>query len=221
MKQVLAFTAMTYENEIASVNGRNGYLITDAGKPVASLKDKPFDFPATMSLAGAGYLLIANSADLITKGFDLTSLLMIVASLTLATFSVILFRRQRKTVAKNNQEWRNFALGHEPQGLWEFSYPESAGPKAKLIQSILGARMMFRKMIHSTSIPMSNEAIDAQVVSLIKEISNSPEDEIHEVLTEQAHTFCKLAVTQMSFYAPLITFHDEMEKEFQENSKES
>lgn len=220
LKQVMAFTAMTYENEISRVNGRNGYLITPTGQRVDELKQKPSSFtPVIIAFTGGVYLMASNAIMLFSNGYNTPSLLTCIAAFLMAAFAVNLFLKDLKLFAEFKKTMQGFALGHEPQDLWNFEYSQGSSEKARLVRSILGARMLYRKMIASTAIPLDNAVIDARAVHLVKELTASKDNEIHEAIMEEAGFFCRQAVTQMSFYAPLISFQDEIEKEFADKKK--
>jgi hypothetical protein len=215
LKQVMAFCAMTYETEINRVNGRTGYLIAPDGQQVGKIKQKKIAYaPAGMVCTVGLYLIGMNSIHLINNGYHTGNVLAIVTAIAMTCFSVVLFRRDRKLFASFKQAMEEYALGHEPAALWDFEYSQGSDEKGNLIRSLLGARMCVRKMISSTAIPMDNDVVDARITYLIKEITNSKTGEIHEVILEEAQFFCRQAVTQMNFYAPLINFQDAVEKEF-------
>lgn len=220
LKQVMAFTAITYQSEIERINGRNGYLIASNGQRVDQMKPKSLSFaPAVLGFGGGVFIFSANGVLLADNGLNSQSILAVVAAITLSVISVVLFRQHLKLFSKYEKNAKDYALGHEPEGLWDFEYTREAGQKRNLIKSILGARMLVRKMISSTSIPMSNEAVDVRVTHLVKEITKSKEGEVHEALIEEAEFFCKQSVTQMNFYAPLVTFQDSIEQELREKQR--
>ena len=218
LKQVMAFSAMTYEKEISRAHGRNGYLIAQNGQRVDQLKRKPLSFlPVALTFSSGFYLVGSNIAALASNGYNIGNILAVIMAGLMSAFAVVLFRRDQMAFKFFKKTMRNYALGHEPEGLWNFEYAQGSGEKGEMIRGILGARMIFRKMIASTSIPMDNDSIDARVTHLVKEITNSPEGEIHEVISEEVGFLCRQAVTQLNFYAPLISFQDEVEKEFMQN----
>lgn len=220
LKQVMAFTAITYQTEIERINGRNGYLIASNGQRVDQMKPKILSFaPAALGFSGGLFLLCANSAVIAENGYSLQNAVIIGTSIIMSVLSSVLFLRYLNLFRSYTLNAQNYALGHEPKDLWGFDYVRHSSRRGNLIKSILGARMLVRKMISSTAIPMSNEAVDARVTHLIKEISKSKDDEIHETLIEEAEFFCKQAVTQMNFYAPLVSFQDEIEQEFREQQR--
>lgn len=220
LKQVMAFTAMTYESEIKPIHGRNGYLIASNGQRVDRMKPKLLPFaPAGVGCLGGIFLFALNGASISENGYSTQNGLAIVMSLALSATAVILFRRHLNLFTSYEKNAQDYALGHEPEGLWGFDYTVEPGGRLNLIKSLLGARMLVRKMISSTSIPMSNESIDSRVTHLVKEITKSKEGEIHEALIEEAEFFCKQSVTQMNFYAPLVNFQDSVEQELREKQR--
>lgn len=219
LKQVMAFTAMTYETEIKQINGRQGYLQASNGQLVHQLKHNYMSFaPAVVAFSGGVYLMTANIVDIVSKGFNTASVLAVLTAVFLAVVSVLLFRRYLSIFADYKKNCRDYALGHEPEALWDFKYSQGNNQQAHLIRSLLGARMMLRKMISSTSIPLDNDVIDTKVVHLVKEITKSREGEIHEVIMEEANFFCRQALTQMNFYISLVNFHDDLQKEFRKSA---
>ena len=218
LKQVMAFSAMTYEKEISRAHGRNGYLIAQNGQRVDRLKQKPLSFaPAAVTFSGGAYLAVVNIATLAFDGYNIGNIMAVVTACLMSALAVILFRRDQMAFKFFKKTMRNYALGHEPEGLWNFEYTQGSTEKGEMIRGVLGARMIFRKMIASTSIPMDNDSIDSRVTHLVKEITNSPDGDIHEVISEEVGFLCRQAVTQLNFYAPLISFQDQVEKEFMQN----
>lgn len=214
------FTAITYQSEIERINGRKGYLIASNGQRVDQMTPKILSFvPGVLGFLGGVFLFSVNSAAIADNGYNLQNAIAIGTAIVMSTISVVLFRRYLNLFRSYVKNTQDYALGHEPEGLWGFEYTRERSQKGHLIRSLLGARMLVRKMISTTAIPMSNEAVDARVTHLVKEITNSKEGEIHEALIEEAEFFCRQSVTQMNFYAPLITFQDAVEQEFREKQR--
>lgn len=109
---------------------------------------------------------------------------------------------------QNNKNWMEYADKLEPRQIWHLEYPHDKGARAKLIRSILGARLINLTLIDRTAIPMDKNVVDARVSHLITEIAKSTDEDIHSYLVEETTSFCRQAVKDINFYSPIISLQD-------------
>lgn len=213
-EQVLTFTEKTYEKEIQIIGGRERYITTVQGEKVYNLSKVPYSMvvPCGFAFLASIYLVAVNIISL-ASGFSPIHVFALLCSLASCVLLVNLFLKARRNHANRQEMYKEYALGHEPQALWNFDYPRDHGKRASLIRSLLGARMFARKMIKTTSIPMSNEVIDARIVHLVQELAKAKDDDIHSYLVDEVKSFCRQTVIDINFYSPLISFQDEIEAE--------
>jgi hypothetical protein len=214
IKQILAFSAKAYDVELNKAGGRSGYLFKDNVK-ITEFKRPWLRANASMLISAQTLCISAyNSGALIVNGFDPITALVGFTSLSLAAVSALIFREERRIHRDQMEDLKDYARGHEPEGVWNLDYPADNGVRANLIRSLLGTRLIARKMIATTAIPMDNDVVDSRVAHLIREISSCKDDDIHPYLVEESKSFARQVFQDFNFYAPLITFQDEVQKEF-------
>lgn len=215
-KQILAFSAMAYEKELEKVGGRSGYMTKD-GVKVNAIKRSWMHTAVPLAISAQTlYISIYNSVNIGYEGFSLNAGITVLASLIISALSARLFIQGGKVHQAYVRDLMEHARGYEPEALWNMSYPEGKNQVASLIASLLGARLIIRKMIANTSIPMDTDVVDARVTHLVKELATSRPDDIHPYVLDEVKSICRQAVQDFNFYEPIISFQDEVQKEFAE-----
>lgn len=216
IKQILAFSAKAYDVELNKAGGRSGYLFKDNVR-ITEIKHPWLRSNASLLISAQTLGISAfNSTALIVNGFDPVTALVGITSLSLSAVSALVFREERRIKRDQMEDLRDYARGHEPEAVWNLDYPVDNGSRANFIRSLLGTRLIARKMIATTSIPMDNDVVDSRVSHLIREISNCKDDDIHPYLIDETKALTRQVFQDFNFYAPLITFQDEVQKEFEE-----
>lgn len=214
IKQILAFSAKAYDVELNKAGGRSGYLFKDDVR-ITDIKKPWFRANASLIISAQTLCISAyNGSALALQGFDPVTALVGFTSLSLSAVSALVFKEERRIHKNHIEDLKDYARGHEPEAVWKFDYPADNGSRANLIRSLLGTRLIARKMIATTAIPMDNDVVDSRVSHLIHEISNCKDDDIHPYLVDETKSFARQVFQDFNFYAPLITFQDEVQQEF-------
>lgn len=99
------------------------------------------------------------------------------------------------------------AIQFEPREVWKINYLPEAGNRAILINALLGARFIERILSEATTMPVNNNGTDAKVSSLIQNIYDSKEGDIHPYLIEQVNQMCDTTFKYHDMYRGLIELH--------------
>lgn len=213
IKQVLAFCDAIYKSEVEIAGGRDGYLVTPLNKHVSQVKRPAMEvigFPIIMFMCLGAIGL--NVGMLFIDGWNASSLAGIAILGSCIIFASNQNRKSKRFWSEAQEKFRSYAHWHEPEDLWETDYPRDNMARASLIRSVLGARIFNNRLMQMTAIPMDQKVVDARVAHLVKEIAASADTDIHPYLIEEVKSFCRQAVHDIDFYAPVITLQEELMK---------
>lgn len=214
-EKILDFTSLVYisEQDKACLGYKGALKGWDKQKNTMRLINTAnYGIPIIAIGASVVYFIISVTA-LFNGEANLFSYVGIILNVSLFFYSAKFLGYVYDNTKKHRETWSEYASKLEPKQIWNLDYPHEGGARAKLIKSILGARLINLTLMERTAIPMNRSVIDCRVAHLVTEIAKCTDEDIHSYLEEEATSFCRQAVKDINFYTPIITLQDWLEKQ--------